>query len=312
MDEPLRAAALLRIAEASASQAEALRRAARRDDLRRVRRGAYVGSDHWSEIDDTQRHLIAVRANVAALRADAVVSHRSAAAVWGLPVVGCPSEGVHVTFPGRSGGVSRADLARHATDRPLAHQVVDGIDVTSVARTVVDLARAHGFLAGVAAGDAALHRGIVTLDELCAEADCAGSRRGSRVARDVVGFIDGRCESPGESLSRVRMRELGLPTPELQHVVRDSDGFVGRVDFWWDDARVIGEFDGRSKYGMEESIPQAADRLWDEKVREDRLRRTGTTVVRWTWADAWRGAPMAARLRQAGVTPARSHRAHSS
>lgn len=301
MGEPLRAAGLIRIAETLGSRSDVVRRAARRDDVRRVRRGAYVGSDHWSGLDDTQKHVMEIRAALAALRTEGVVSHRSAAAVWGLPIVGRVAGGVHLTFHGRSGGTTRSQLARHAVDEPLPQAIVDGMRVTSAARTVIDLARHDGFLAGVAAGDAALHRGLVALDELHAELRAAGSRRGVRTARDVVAFVDGRSESPGESLSRVRMHELALPAPQLQHVVRDRDGFVGRVDFWWDEARVVGEFDGRAKYGIDGAAREAADQLWDEKTREDRLRRTGVTVVRWTWADAWRGGPMAERLRVAGV-----------
>lgn len=312
MNEPLRAASLLRIAETSGARGDVVRRAARRGDVRRVRRGAYVGTDRWAELDDAQRQLLEVHAAVAALRSPALVSHRSAALLWGLPVVGARGGRVHLTFVGNSGGVSHGAVVRHAVERPVPEALVDGHRVTSVARTVVDLARTDGFLTGVAAGDAALHRGLVTLDELRAEVEAAGNGRGVRVARDVVVFVDGRSESAGESLSRVRIHELGLPAPELQHVVDDRRGFVGRVDFWWEEFAVIGEFDGRSKYGIG-GDRNAAGQLWDEKIREDRLRATGARMARWTWADAWTATPLATRLYQAGVrvlSPGR--RAHRS
>lgn len=313
VDQHLRAAGLLRIAEGSGARGDIVRRAARRGDVRRVRRGAYVGADHWTGIDDTQRHLLELHAAVAAMRTPAVVSHRSAAALWDLPVVGVAGDRVHLTFVGSSGADSRGSVVRHAVDEDVSEALVDGFRVTGAARTVVDLARAHGLLTGVVAGDAALHRGLVTVDQLRAEVEAARSGRGVRVARDVVAFVDGRSESAGESLSRVRMHELGLPAPDLQHVVRDRRGFVGRVDFWWEDARVVGEFDGRAKYGIEAGLRSAADRLWDEKVREDRVRGTGVSVARWTWADAWAGGPMATILHQAGVhRPAPVRRAQRS
>ena len=220
--------------------------------------------------------------------------------LWGLPVVGAREERVHVTFVGSSGAISRGAIARHAVDEPAPEVLLNGFRVTSPARTVIDLARLDGFLTGVVAGDAAVRLGLVTADQLRAEAAAAAGRRGVRVARDVADFVDGRSESPVESLSRGRMHELGLPAPELQHEIRDHNGFVGRVDFWWDDVRVIGEFDGRTKYGIDRSR-SATDQLWDEKLREDRLRATRAGMARWTWNDAWLGAPMMERLRAAGV-----------
>jgi hypothetical protein len=302
--QPLRAAGLVHIADESEARGAAMRRAAGRGDLRRVRRGVYVGADHWEGIDPRQRHLIEIRATVEATRAPSVVSHRSAAAVWGLPVVGARGTAVHLTVTGASGPDTRRTYVRHAVATPPSVRVVDGIPVTSAARTVVDLARTDGFLTAVAAGDAALRRGAVTPDELRAEVVAVGRGRGVRVARDVVAFVDGGSESAGESLSRVRMREVGVPAPALQHVVRDDQGFVGRVDFWWEAVGVVGEFDGRSKYGIDEAV-SASDQLWEEKLREDRLRALGLSVVRWTWSDAWLGGPMAARLVTAGVGPSR-------
>lgn len=118
-----------------------------------------------------------------------------------------------------------------------------------------------------------------------------------------MGLLDARAESPGESLSRVRMAEAGLAPPVLQHVLVDSRGVVARVDFWWPACRVVGEFDGRVKYRADgaDGPSDPAEVVWREKLREDRIRATGVTVVRWTWDDAWSGTPMTARLRAAGV-----------
>jgi hypothetical protein len=60
----------------------------------------------------------------------------------------------------------------------------------------------------------------------------------------------------------------------------DEEGFIGRVDFYWEEFGVIGEADGRSKYAE----PGA---LYAEKRREDRLRRHAgcRELIRWGWTD---------------------------
>ena len=263
----------------------------------RVRRGTYVGADEWRELDDGARHVVKVQAVLAVASRPPVFSHWSAAAVLGLPVVGRHDGGVHVVREPAGGGRSHGDVVRHAVAGRVDVTVVDGITVTSPARTVVDLARAGGVVTGVAAGDAAVRHGLATVEELHAEVERAGRGRGVRAARRTAALVDARSESPGESLSRVRMAEWGLGAPPvLQHEVRDRHGFVGRVDFWWPVHGVVGEFDGRTKYGSD-----AAGVLWEEKLREDRLRAAGLRVARWTWQDAWAGGPMIARLRAAGV-----------
>lgn len=270
-------------------------------DLRRVRRGAYALASDWSGWDAATRHRARIAAVVAAARHTPVLSHWSAAVVHGLPIVGRLDDRVHVVRDAAAGGRSRGDLVRHATASAAVPVLVDGLLVTGVARTVVDLARVGGAVPAVVAGDHALRAGLVDLDSVVAEVQALPPGvRGARAARLAVALLDGHAESPGESLSRVRMHEGGLVAPQLQHVVHDAHGVVGRVDFWWPVARVVGEFDGRTKY-RGDGRDDPAEVVWREKLREDRIRATGATVVRWTWQDAWEGAPMVARLRAAGI-----------
>ena len=65
--------------------------------------------------------------------------------------------------------------------------------------------------------------------------------------------------------------------------IYDIQGLVGYADFGWLPLKVLGEFDGRIKYGA--TGVDAAEAVWREKKREDRLRALGFEVVRWTWAD---------------------------
>lgn len=113
---------------------------------------------------------------------------------------------------------------------------------------------------------------------------------GVRSARRTVGFLDVDSESVGESVSRVRLMEEGLPAPELQQEIFGPNGqLVARVDFYWKDQQTIGEFDGKIKYGrLLKPGQRIEDVIFDEKVREDALRDLGSQVVRWLWRDLYR------------------------
>ena len=121
---------------------------------------------------------------------------------------------------------------------------------------------------------------------------------GVRQARRVVDFLDGRTESAGESVCRVRIGELGLPSPIPQYEVYDAIGtMIARVDFGWPDRRTIGEFDGRVTYGaLLRPGQRPEDVVHAEKLREDALRDAGWQVVRWVWADLARPLVIQQRL----------------
>ncbi|HEY0218123.1 MAG TPA: type IV toxin-antitoxin system AbiEi family antitoxin domain-containing protein [Cellulomonas sp.] len=279
-----------------------LRRAVQSGVLHRVRRGVYVGGPGWRGSDQAARHLIRVRA-AAAVLTDVVFSHRSAAAAWGLPLLGPWPEQVEVVAGPAGGGRSTPGIRRRAVPVPVVPTSRGGLRVTDLVRTAVDLACTESLASAVVAADHALRSRGLVLERARQELDGRGAARGVRRARRVLELADPRAESVGESLSRVRMVEHGIPAPELQHEFRDRLGVVGRVDFWWPGARLVGEFDGRLKYRADdpEDGRPPEERVWAEKVREDRLRALGVRVVRWTWSDAWLGEPLADRLRAAGV-----------
>lgn len=149
-----------------------------------------------------------------------------------------------------------------------------------------DCARVFGVAAAVAAADAALREGSTTEVQLASFCERLAGSVGVERARRAVRLADQRSESPGESWSAVVIDDLGIPAPERQHGMWDRDGLVGRSDFWWAGPRVVGEFDGRVKYGRANPAGRAPeDVLWAEKRREDRIRATDVTVVRWTAAE---------------------------
>jgi hypothetical protein len=128
-------------------------------------------------------------------------------------------------------------------------------------------------------------------------------RRGlARVAR-AIEFADGRSESPGESLSRVRLHELGFPPPELQVEFTHHTGATDRVDFFWPEHGHIGECDGLAKYRdpLLRAGRSPEQVVIDEKRREDRLRSQEPRFSRWEWADAYHPHRLRAILSAAGL-----------
>ena len=276
-----------------------LRRRQRSGELLRLGRGAYVqppGSPPQFEV----RHALLVAVRDDRHAADAVLSHVSAAVLHGLSTWGLRLDRIHRTRDLRSGG--RVGRGVHLHAAPLAPEDVDEVDglaVTSVARTVVDLARSAGFEAAVAVADSALHRHLVTLDELeRVAARCAGWQ-GAPQARRVITVADGGSESVGESRSRLAIQRAGLPKPTLQWKVQ-GDGRTYEVDFAWPELRTVAEFDGLSKYGrLLRPGQDPAEVVVAEKLREDEIRDLDLRVARWTWAEIDDFDPVAERLRRA-------------
>lgn len=107
------------------------------------------------------------------------------------------------------------------------------------------------------------------MDRLRAALEVSARTNGIGAARRAIAAMNGLSESPGESLSRLRMKEYGFPDPVLQQVLRVGSQFLARVDFYWRRWRLVGEFDGMGKYETGQTLAQ-------EKVREDDLRDRGS------------------------------------
>ena len=225
------------------------------------------------------RHRLLTAAALAAVERPSVASHVSAAVVHGLALVDPPDDGVHLTTDEGSShqgpGLSMhcAELGESETTT-VAH-----LPVTAVPRTLFDLGRRLSFADAVASIDQALHTETVTAEQLRDTTFLHEAWPGSGTARRAISFADGRSESIGESLGRVAIASAGLPAPQLQVELHDEQGLIGRTDFLFAEARVVGEFDGRLKYLT------PAD-LYHEKRREDRIRRLNYGVLRFDWTVA--------------------------
>lgn len=246
-----------------------------------LRRGVYLAQSELPD-DAAARHAVEVQAAVLAVGVPAVGSHESAAIVHELPLF-VPYDGPPLLTRLRPAGGPRSDpraAARLVAQVPAADRlVVHGAEVTSAARTAVDLARTRPPLTAVVALNGALRAGVHRR-ELRAVLDRQAGWPGVAGARERVEFADGRSESPLESVGRLRLAQGELPVPELQGLVCNQYGLlVARVDYLWREQRVVGEADGVLRY----DDPR---RVYEEKVREDRVRDAGFEVFRFGWTEA--------------------------
>lgn len=288
--------------EANGLTARALTAAVRDGAVVRVHSGYYVAGDVWREQYAEGRHLLqVVAAHDRRGAGGAVASHASAGVVHELTLFRYVPERVHVsgvTTDGRVRALNRS-VARHEIPVPDADVVVvDGIPCTNLARTVADIIRTLPLEPALAAADAALRQVAWDAERRCYDerAD-AGFReevrehmerhrraRGVRQGRQVLELADGRAESPGESVSRLYLRDLGFRMLRLQVPVPAPSGRFYYPDFGLDDVPAWGEFDGVGKYqelarqqGM--TVEQV---LLAEKQREDWIRgTTNRPFARW-------------------------------
>ncbi|MDO5494431.1 MAG: hypothetical protein Q4G64_01795 [bacterium] len=250
-----------------------------------------------------QQHVVIMGEYNEHQKRDLVFSHVSAAAALGIPHLGGPGTRPHeLRLRVKGGGHVRSGAQVHTTKSMPDVVQVNGLWVTSPARTVIDLSSSQGFASGLIAADHVLRAELATLDELQAEMETARKGWAWRTADAVVARADGLSESPGESLSRARLYQLGAPASRLQVKFFDHEGFVGRADGYMEEQDCIWEFDGRSKYGRANDLQLSPeDQLWHEKTREDRLRMMVKKFLRWTWIEAFKALPLETKLRKAEI-----------
>jgi len=266
--------------KAAGKSAAEIGKLTRKGTLVRVRYGVYAPAEMARQVlsqrDGDQ--LLKAAAELLAVGPGAAASHETAAVIHDIDLLSRPDRLMTMTRPPGHNRSGRPGVFVHSADLPAQHvTVIYGMPVTTVARTVVDLARTLEFRAGVATADSALHRKLVTTAELQAVLAECPRWHWTRRATEVVSFADGLSESVLESLARVVFRDCGLPPPELQVWVGGAE-VVGRVDFLWRQFRTVAEVDGRMKYGD----PSRAVKQLD---RDRQLRDAGYEVVHFGWQD---------------------------
>lgn len=222
---------------------------------------------------------------LASLPADTVLSHRSAAAVWGLWIP--PFDGVEVSSPAGSRGsryttaVQRRTIVAHRRLLDTADVTTHhGIAVTSLARTWLDLAPLLDMLDLVAAGDSALRTGAA-YPELADQVAAGRRLRGLVRARTAVELLDARSRSRPESRIRAALVHAGLPCPRVNEAIHDdTGGWLAEPDLHYPEARLAVEYNG-SEHAQLERMRKDSTRLLD-------LQRAGWEVRTYTAAQAFR------------------------
>ena len=286
--------------------------------LERLRPGIYTLGETWMSATPEERVVTRAQALLAISRTSPLFSHETAAAIQGLPLFAADPRLLHtIVDAGRPGSTS--GVIRHRGEvSPDEVCTVDGLRCTTLVRTISDMARTATFEQSVTATDAALRsmctpaRGVYDSEgasEFCRQALRSAKRSAHGISRAerVLRFADGRAQLPGESVSRVRLAELGFRRPRLQVAVPAPRGQADYiVDFGLDDVGAFGEFDGRIKYEDGRIlVERSADEVFDrEKQREDWIRgTTGRRVVRWGWPHIRTAATLADRLAAFGIRP---------
>ncbi|QYF72602.1 hypothetical protein [Cryobacterium sp. PAMC25264] len=289
-----------------------LRREFERRTVIRLRRGVYTLAAEWAALGADARYLRRIHAHAATAEAPAVYSHFSAAALWGLPIVGAWPTEIHLATTSAAGGRSRRGVIRHPQEYGLDVAERDGLRVTSVAATAVALARVLKFGQAVAVMDKAIHEprdghSLATRADLDRAFDQLGRVTGRAAAGRALEFASPLSGSTGESISRAGIFMLGFLLPELQVPHWDRDGLIGFTDFFWRTIGKVGEFDGLGKYLREEFTGgrSTADVVIAEKIREDRLRALGFGVFRWDWQVATSLTALGDLLSRNGIPRAR-------
>ncbi|MGO4236296.1 hypothetical protein [Pseudarthrobacter sp. YAF2] len=305
-----------------------LSRGYRNGTLVRVRAGVYFGKAAWLSLKPWQRYGTTVAA-VAAVDPSVTFCYLTALRIWNLPCPGVPSH-IHVITrsPHKAGKASPTTaaacdaktgktgiehlrgygLSRHFWPAETVQR--QGFAVTTLPQTVMDCLVRLELPDAVAVADAVLGPGRnpgagLTRQQLIDGANGLASAAKRRRFQEVLALANEASESVGESRSRAFIHVLGLPAPVLQHVFHDRDGFIARTDFFWPEAKVIGEFDGDAKY-LDEALlagVSTQEAILAEKKREDRLRALGYKVVRWDWKTLSNPDALRQRLIAAGIRP---------
>lgn len=266
----------------------------------RVRKGVYVDRAAYVASPPWKRYAVRVHAFVR-MHPSAVLCMESAAVFHGIPQFG-EAQDIHVYDPDLAHSSRHGDVSIHTSRDERQLTSVDGVRVTSLEDTILDLARVAPPAHALAMTDAAISRaqgGKLSLEDIRARGEAQQNQRGRARLRWVWEQADPLSESPAESVSRAVMLWSGFERPELQREFV-YEGRLDRTDFYFASCRAIGEADGWGKYELDDP-EKAKQNLAEEKRRENRLRRNGHSFARWELRDAWQITPLCDALAAAGV-----------
>ncbi len=169
----------------------------------------------------------------------------------------------------------RAGIRTSRHPDPVPHEVIGGLRCATAAETILACARWLSMLDLVVVVDSALQAGDVSVEEL--RTVCRPRRHGRAALLAALSWVDGRAESPWETLLRLLHVVVGVEVqPQVE--VRDEDGaLVARVDL-----HVVGTSSDHEYDGGHHREP---DEHRDDLRRERRLSSLGRVRRGYTASD---------------------------
>lgn len=215
-------------------------------------------------------HLLRCRAAALVGEGQLVLTGRSAATVLGVALARAHDPVEVITLEGRRVHRRVGLDVRRVRIGDGEHVPWSGIRIATPVRTAFDVAAVRSLPEAVAGVDQLLRAQLLTAADL-ARFLVDRHDHGVVQARDVLGLVDPRAESPPESVLRVVLATAGITDGVPQLEVRDHKGFVARVDLGYERARLAVEYDGSWH----------ADRLQLTRDRErlNRLQQAGWEVL---------------------------------
>ncbi len=210
----------------------------------------------------------------------ALVSHHTAAAIWGFDVTGMRK--VELWVPSSRSMRSSLVVAHRGERLDRADRaVVDGIPITTPVRTLIDIAGRIEDEQLLALTEELVRRRVVSEDRLHARLQALRSA-GRPGAGRLMTLLEARGSGPAlESRLEVRvwrlLRSSGLPVPIRQHRVV-AEGCRYRLDFAWPDRMVAVECDGWLAHGGQGAFNE-------DRIRLGGLVASGWRVIPVTWRE---------------------------
>ena len=204
-----------------------------------------------------------------------VISHRSAAALWRLPVDEHPQ--VHVTVDDRRYRLRAAGVTLHRV--PLSRVETcrfDGLPVTTRSRTLVDLLRTEPIQRGRGLLDRAVQLGWVSAEDLRRSLRDGPGRTGNTRLRELLAGLEPGADAESERVLHRLLRRAGISGWRKQHTVRLRHRTV-YLDVAFPKLTLGIEVDGKLAHD------ELSDRFEDDRSRQNELVAAGWTILRFTW-----------------------------
>lgn len=268
-------------------------------EVRRVRKsdrltwGVYLDDE---DLTSEQRYLLKSREVQNRLAPGAALAGTSAAVAWELPLISSAPDEVFIR------NITRGTYAKDVRVLP-GSEVIEhnGHLTTPPAQTVMDCARLCDSKQALVIADAALAQGLCTVDDLRVAAEMAAGKPGASRMRWIAHNADPLAESPGETIARMMVMQLGYDVISQFHVTNGKR--EAYLDLLVAGTMIALEFNGMIKYKK-----RGLGKVIAEALREGDLQELGYQFVRLIWQQLALLEQLDKRLKAVGARPVRRRR----